>query len=81
MTKKSGSSSSAKKIQGLGSATGKSCKSDYAIIKEGGWNNTHHFIHSYGIKPHESGSYQEAKAILNELRKSDGGNGAHSTKK
>ncbi|GBG62435.1 hypothetical protein CBR_g30389 [Chara braunii] len=61
--------SSSSHNQNVGSGgTGQPYKSDYAMVKEGGWSNMHGFMHSYGIKPTGDGAYGEAKAILEGFR-------------
>ena len=43
-------------------------KSNYQLLKEGGYDNMHRFMLSYGLKPYNDEDYQEAKLILDSLR-------------
>jgi hypothetical protein len=46
-------------------------KTDYAIIKEGGWDSMHHFMISYGLKMHDDEDYAQAKQIVRAFRQHD----------
>jgi hypothetical protein len=46
-------------------------KSDYRIVKEGGWENMQHFGLSYGLKIQDTDDYKEMKQILDCFRQND----------
>lgn len=46
-------------------------KSDYQMIKEGGWSDKKHFMESYGISFYEHGAFDEARDILDGFRRID----------
>lgn len=46
-------------------------KSNYQILKEGGWNNTHGFMHTYNLNAWEAEDYGTAKQILKGFREID----------
>jgi hypothetical protein len=46
-------------------------KSQYRLIKDAGFDNMNQFMNSYGLKMHDHGDVQEAKAILEGYRKID----------
>jgi len=46
-------------------------KSDYQIIKDGGFRDMKHFMESYGLRMHDDDDLQEAKAILQMMREND----------
>ncbi|CAD6448977.1 2a1dc002-7f67-472c-af21-b0b12fc2a399 [Sclerotinia trifoliorum] len=55
----------------MSSSNDKPRQSDYAWLKNNGWESNHHFMHSYGLKPGETGAYEEGKAILTAVRGAD----------
>lgn len=46
-------------------------KSDYRMLKDGGWKNMIHFMESHQLKIHEDEDVQLAKRILQEIREYD----------
>ncbi|OJI90978.1 hypothetical protein ABZX51_004484 [Aspergillus tubingensis] len=46
-------------------------KSQYRMIKEAGFNGMHDFMLSYGLKPYDFEDYDEAKEILDTMRRYD----------
>ena len=46
-------------------------KSNYQLLKEGGWNNMHDFMRSYDLKTWEPNDYETAKQILEGFREMD----------
>ncbi|KAK3216279.1 hypothetical protein GRF29_8g2835685 [Pseudopithomyces chartarum] len=44
-------------------------KSDYQMIKEGGWMNQQHFMECHGLSIYEPGDFDEAKEILDDYRR------------
>ncbi|RAK98684.1 uncharacterized protein BO80DRAFT_361175 [Aspergillus ibericus CBS 121593] len=46
-------------------------KSQYRMIKDAGYNNMHDFMLSYGIKPSSLGGYDEARQIIDIMRRHD----------
>ncbi|ORY10884.1 hypothetical protein BCR34DRAFT_566168 [Clohesyomyces aquaticus] len=46
-------------------------KSDYRIIKDGGWENKEHFMLSYDLKPRNHEDVREAGQILDKFREMD----------
>ncbi|PYH30358.1 uncharacterized protein BO87DRAFT_400601 [Aspergillus neoniger CBS 115656] len=44
-------------------------KSQYRMIKEAGLNGMHDFMLSYGLKPYDFEDYDEAKEILDTMRR------------
>ena len=46
-------------------------KSDYAMIKDAGFRNKNEFMLSYGLRMKNQDDYEEAKAILDGMRKID----------
>ena len=46
-------------------------KSDYQVIKEGGWTNQQHFMECHGLSIYEPGDFDEAKEILDDYRRAD----------
>ena len=55
--------SSSKQTASSSNQTSGGEKSNNAIIKEGGWNDKHDFMRSYGLKPYEVDDYEEASRI------------------
>ncbi|CZR60126.1 uncharacterized protein PAC_10021 [Phialocephala subalpina] len=49
----------------------KAQKSDYSIVKEGGYGNMKNFAESHGLRLHNGEDVQEAKAILDVFREYD----------
>lgn len=43
-------------------------RTNYRIIRDGGWDNLHHFMLSYGLKPYDPGDYEMAKVIIQGFR-------------
>jgi hypothetical protein len=46
-------------------------KSNYRIVKEGGWDNMEHMMLSYGLKLYNDDDIQEAKQIIEKFREYD----------
>jgi hypothetical protein len=53
------------------SGSGGARKSDYRLIRDGGFRDMNHFMQSYNLKIHDHDDYQEAKQILAGFRKLD----------
>jgi hypothetical protein len=49
-------------------------KSDYRILKDGGFSNMNQFMQSYGLKMHNDDDIQEAKGIIEGFRQVDQAN-------
>lgn len=49
-------------------------KSDYSILKDGGYSNMNHFMQSYGLSMHKDDDVQEAKSIIEGFRQVDQAN-------
>jgi hypothetical protein len=43
-------------------------RTNYRIIRDGGWDNLHHFMLSYGLKPYDPDDYETAKVIIQGFR-------------
>lgn len=43
-------------------------RTNYRIIRDGGWDNIHHFMLSYGLKPYDPDDYETAKVIIQGFR-------------
>lgn len=43
-------------------------RTNYRIIRDGGWDNIHHFMLSYGLKPYNADDYETAKVIIQGFR-------------
>ncbi|PSR90353.1 hypothetical protein BD289DRAFT_481812 [Coniella lustricola] len=43
-------------------------RTNYRILRDGGWDNLHHFMISYGLKPYDPADYDKAKAIIQGFR-------------
>ncbi|KAF3760943.1 hypothetical protein M406DRAFT_324565 [Cryphonectria parasitica EP155] len=43
-------------------------RTNYRIIRDGGWDNIHHFMLSYGLKPYDPDDYETAKTIIQGFR-------------
>lgn len=43
-------------------------RTNYRIIRDGGWDNIHHFMLSYGLKPYNAEDYETAKVIIQGFR-------------
>lgn len=43
-------------------------RTNYRIIRDGGWDNIHHFMLSYGLKPYNPDDYETAKVIIQGFR-------------
>lgn len=43
-------------------------RTNYRIIRDGGWDNLHHFMLSYGLKPYDPDDYETAKTIIQGFR-------------
>ncbi|CAN8106178.1 unnamed protein product [Discula destructiva] len=43
-------------------------RSNYRIIRDGGWDSIHHFMLSYGLKPYNTNDYETAKVIIQGFR-------------
>lgn len=43
-------------------------RTNYRIIRDGGWDNIHHFMLSYGLKPYDPEDYETAKVIIQGFR-------------
>ncbi|PMD28530.1 hypothetical protein NA56DRAFT_742660 [Hyaloscypha hepaticicola] len=74
-TNKQSSSSSGAVNNNSSKAPSSDRKSDYRLIKDAGFNNMNHMMQSYGLKMSEHEDIQEARAILDGLRKIDEANG------
>ena len=44
-------------------------KSDYQMIREGGWDNKRHFMESHGLSIYEPGDFDEVKDLLDDYRR------------
>lgn len=54
-----------------GTKSGSTQKSDYAIVKEGGFSDGRNFMESHGLRMGEPADDAEAKAILDAYRNVD----------
>lgn len=43
-------------------------RTNYRIIRDGGWDNLHHFMLSYGLRPYNADDYETAKVIIQGFR-------------
>lgn len=43
-------------------------RTNYRIIRDGGWDNIHHFMLSYGLQPYNTDDYEKAKVIIQGFR-------------
>ncbi|KUI72775.1 hypothetical protein VM1G_08184 [Cytospora mali] len=43
-------------------------RTNYRIIRDGGWDSLHHFMLSYGLKPYDPDDYETAKVIIQGFR-------------
>lgn len=43
-------------------------RTNYRILRDGGWDNIHHFMLSYGLKPYDPDDYETAKVIIQGFR-------------